>query len=91
MSGGYFDYVQFRLEDTKEKIESLIQNNHLEIHAEENYSEESIKIFKDAKLIIEKAILYIHEIDYFIEGDNSEESMIWNIKNGDEKWQQEAR
>ncbi len=97
MSGGYFDYVQFRLNDTVEKIDCLLINKcykndcDSEDCEKKHYSGESIKIFQDAKLIIEKAILYIHEIDYFIDGDTSEESMIENIKNGDKKWQQEAR
>ena len=74
MSGGYFEYNQYRLEVMAEEIESLIENNnkaHTNIYGEikeaHNLDSETIEKFKETAHNLRR-------IDWLLSSDDSEES-----------------
>ncbi len=66
MSGGAFNYVQYRLDDVIQKLSHQIE-------AEDNFSEETLRIFGEAIIAIAKARIFIQRIDWLLSGDDSEE------------------
>ena len=80
MSGGYFDYIQYRFDDVLEKINELIVNNNNENVDDfddkygRHYSPETIEKFEFAKNAIRNAQTYIQRIDWLVSCDDSEES-----------------
>ena len=67
MSGGHFDYQQHNISDVADSVEQLILNN-------EDYSEETIKEFKEGLNLLNKAAIYAQRIDWLVSGDDGEES-----------------
>lgn len=80
MSGGYFDYNQYRINDIVDQIEKLIQksNNKDEYHS---YSDKTIYEFKVGIELLKKAEIYAHRIDWLVSGDDSEEAFHKRLKN----------
>lgn len=86
MSGGKFDYIQFKLNEIAEEIENILKNQGKNKPEDEVYydgekcypvySEAVNDIFKQAIVAIKLASTYIHRVDYFLSGDDSEKSMI---------------
>jgi hypothetical protein len=71
MSGGTFDYGQFRIADIVNAIEDAVYNNET---AEHPYSEETIHLFKYGVKYLKAAQIYTHRIDWLLAGDDGEES-----------------
>lgn len=71
MSGGHFDYAQYRLSNIADLIEQAIDDNNLEWR---NYSEETLDRFREAIRYLNIAETYAHRIDWLLSGDESEES-----------------
>jgi len=95
MSGGHFQYNQRRIRDIHEKIqEGLDQQGkedakwyseeYFEKYPEERfeivYSESVQKIFKEGIEALKIAEIYAQRIDWFISGDDGEESLISRLK-----------
>lgn len=86
MSGGHFDYQQFRIGGISQAIEELIESNHdqtLNSWGEKigrNYSEETIAKFRQAVTVLLKAEAMAQRIDCLVSGAESEESFHrrWN-------------
>jgi hypothetical protein len=83
MSGGTFDYSQHRIRDIYETIESYIDlqgkkdewgDEHL------TFEPEVIKQLQDAIECLKKAYVYAHRVDWFLAGDDGEESFIERLK-----------
>lgn len=76
MSGGYFDYIQYRFEDIANEIEKLIATNDQknEWGGSRSYSEETLDKFREAALAARKAGAMAQRVDWLVEGDESEES-----------------
>jgi hypothetical protein len=76
MSGGYFDYIQFRFDDVLEQIQGLIDNNNVttDDRNARNYSPETIEKFEFAFNALNNAKIYLHRIDWLVSNDDSEES-----------------
>lgn len=75
MSGGYFDYNEFRLNDISREIESLIKNNdtpNKDGYARE-YANDILEKFAVTKLFLDAAADLVHHIDYLVEGDIGED------------------
>ena len=72
MSGGYFDYKQFHINDITEAIEEIIQNNGLDPRWD--FTPETISEFRTALEYLRCARVYAHRIDYLLCSDDSEES-----------------
>jgi hypothetical protein len=80
MSGGHFDYIQYKLEDISKEIENIIdenKSNELNEYGEKigkNFSEETIDEFVNAIVFLKLCEIYIHRIDYLLSGDDGEDS-----------------
>jgi hypothetical protein len=67
MSGGHFDYAQFKIEQIADRIEDLIWCNSL-------YSEETMDEFNKAIKALRIAYVYAQRVDWLISGDDGEET-----------------
>ena len=77
MSGGHFDYMQFKMKhECYEALEKLIQDN----QTTNEYTPEVIKEFKKGLEYLGLSILYLHRIDWLVSGDDGEESFFKNLK-----------
>ena len=80
MSGGHFDYNQYRITTIAETIDSLIWNNKSEEVNEwgdrigNDYSEETIAEFEKAVYYLNLAYTYAQRIDWLVSGDDGEET-----------------
>lgn len=70
MSGGTFDYGQFRISDIVNEIEDVVYNNDT---TEYPYNEETIALFKYGIKCLKVAQIYAHRIDWLLAGDDGEE------------------
>jgi hypothetical protein len=95
MSGGHFNYEQYRIQRIADEIERLIlSNNSDEINEYDypvglHYSKETIKEFEIGLDHFKKAIIYAQRIDWLVSCDDSEESFHIRLKNDleeDPKW-----
>ena len=77
MSGGYFDYYQYYIDQIAQEVESLIENKE---EAYEEYSEEVIREFRKGLKVIKKAFIYAQRIDWLVCADDSEESFLKYLK-----------
>ena len=76
MSGGHFDYQQYRLYDIAHMIDELIAGNNIPNtfgHAR-NYSAETIAKFKLAAETLRRASAMAGRVDWLVSGDDSEET-----------------
>lgn len=73
MSGGHFNYDQYRIAEIAEGVRELIDENG---SADEynSYSPETIAEFKKGLYYLEMAKLYAHRIDWLVSGDNGEDT-----------------
>ena len=73
MSGGHFDYKQFKIYDIADLIQDLIYNYH--------YTPETMGKFKIALITLRKAAVMANRIDYLVSGDDGEETFHERWKN----------
>lgn len=90
MSGGYFDYAQFRIGDIEKIIEEELYK--LENDAsddefdcdygflEDQYRDDVIKRFEEAIVTLKRARIYAHRIDWFLSGDDGPESFLKKLE-----------
>lgn len=80
MSGGHFEYQQYRIEDIARSIEELIESNDDESLTEwdtrrgEGYSAETIEKFKTTIDTLRKAAIMAQRVDWLVSGDDGEDS-----------------
>lgn len=75
MSGGYFDYAQYKLEDMADEIRNLITlNESPTFNKEEKFSAETVAKFLDADKALRIAAVMVQRIDWLVSGDDGEES-----------------
>jgi hypothetical protein len=77
MSGGHFDYNQYRIQDIIEKLESHLNG------AEpfyEDYSQETLDEFKKGLDILKKAYVYSQRIDWLLSADDGESNFHERLK-----------
>lgn len=80
MSGGHFEYQQYRIEDIAKSIEELIKSNDDESLNEwgyrrgRDYSAETIVKFKTAVDTLRKAAIMAQRVDWLVSGDDGENS-----------------
>lgn len=91
MSGGHFDYQQYRIEDIAVEIDELIKHNEdetLNSWGERRgrfYSQDTIAKFKEAVTTLRRAAQMAQRIDWLVSGDDGEESFHrrWKDEIGD--------
>ena len=79
MSGGHFDYNQYKIGWIADEIEMFIKNNDVEdvdtgIFIGLRYSPETLDEFKNAVHALKVAQVYAQRVDWLISGDDGEES-----------------
>lgn len=80
MSGGHFDYAQYRLNDIASSIDELIARNDDASMNEygdtrgAGYSNETIEKFKEASETLRRAEAMAQRVDWLVSGDDGEES-----------------
>lgn len=74
MSGGHFDYNQYRINDIIDGIERYIKKE------KDCLSNELLKEFNKGISILKQAYVYTKRIDWFISGDDGEESFHRHLK-----------
>ena len=93
MSGGYFEYNQYRMSTMIEELDVLISDNGSNCDGEDtneyccpyNYPPHIIKEFEAGLGLLKKAYVYIHRIDWLVSGDDGEESFIARLNEELEK------
>jgi hypothetical protein len=82
MSGGHFDYAQYRIEDIAKEIDKLIANNDnpeldsFKCPIGTFYPDNIIEKFKDARNTLRLAAAMAQRVDYLVSGDDGESSFI---------------
>jgi hypothetical protein len=96
MSGGAFEYNQYRIrmiwEEIQEELDKQGQEKETlfyekeyyekypEQRFEEVYREDVQQIFKDGIEALKKAEVYAQRIDWFLSGDDGEDSLVSRLK-----------
>ena len=82
MSGGHFDYDQYKILEIADAIERAIQKN--DVDDEDgycyNFSNETIQEFHAAVANLNIACAYAHRIDWLLSGDDNEETFHKRLK-----------
>jgi hypothetical protein len=86
MSGGHFDYQQYRLSDIADSIECVINANLDDANVNDvdewvqSYSKETIAEFKTAVDLLRRAQCYAQRIDWLVSGDDGENTFHERLK-----------
>lgn len=82
MSGGHFDYNQYRIAEIADEIQHLINSNGEENKwgNARNYPDEIISQFKTAIHYLRLAQIYAHRIDWLVSADDGEETFIERLR-----------
>lgn len=96
MSGGAFEYSQYKIRDIHEHIQNELDKQgqekevqfwekeyyekYPEQRFEEVYREDVQQIFKDGIEALKKAEIYAQRIDWFLSGDDGEDSLVSRLK-----------
>lgn len=82
MSGGHFNYDQYKLGMIADEIQLLIDNNHVknEWNQANNYSNETIAEFKKAVVLLRTAQVHAQRIDWLVSGDDGEDTFHERLK-----------
>lgn len=81
MSGGHYDYDQYKILNIKESIESaILHDNEETAEYKYNFSEKTLEEFKTAIKILDKAFIYAQRIDWLLSGDDGENTFHERLK-----------
>ena len=72
MSGGHFDYDQYKIGDIADSIEQLIFDNNE--NGQIKYTDQTIDEFCTAIRMLRRAQIYAQRIDWLVSCDDGEES-----------------
>ena len=68
MSGGHFDYLQYRIDDAANEIERK------QTWSGEDFTPETLEKFKQAAFTLRAAAIMLQRVDWFLSGDDGEDS-----------------
>jgi len=74
MSGGRFDYVQFRFGEIAESIRSTIANNESGDTVGQHLPPDIIAKFAETADVVERAAKMVTRVDWLLSGDDGEDS-----------------
>jgi len=84
MSGGHFDYDQYKISQIAESIRSIIDKNTMidDFSSDSSYhfSKKTIDEFKKAERILKEAYVYAQRIDWLISEDDGEKTFHERLK-----------
>ena len=81
MSGGMFEYNQYRINDMIDEIEKEMQNPSDYVEDKELF----ILTCKEAIKSLKIAFIFAHRLDWFLSGDDGEDSFYQRLKEDLEK------
>ena len=90
MSGGHFDYQQYRINDIATMVDELIASNDdkslndFGYERGRGYSAETIAKFKEASEVLKRAANMAQRIDWLVCGDDGEDSF-------HKRWEEECK
>lgn len=73
MSGGHFEYNQYRIGDIADSIEEAIREDW-------GFGPDTIAEFKNAVDLLRKAEIYVQRIDWLLSGDDGEDNFHERLK-----------
>lgn len=82
MSGGEFDYNQYTIGEIADRIQHMIDVNgrpdldEYGYRKYSNYSPAVIQRFRQAVHALRRAQIYAHRVDWFVSGDDGEDSFL---------------
>jgi hypothetical protein len=71
MSGGLFNYEQYKIQQIADDIEQNIVDNE-DVGWDYKYKDETIAEFKRAVEMLRRAYIYVQRIDWLVSADDSE-------------------
>ena len=82
MSGGHFNYDQYRIRAIIDTIQSTIDNNTRKDKwgFAYNLSEDTLMVFQQAIKVLKQAEIYTQRIDWLLSSDDSEETFHKRLK-----------
>jgi len=86
MSGGHFDYDQYRIGVIADEVEQLIDSNEDDSIGEWGekrgsfYRKEVIDEFKTGLGLLRRAAIYAQRIDWLVSGDDGEDSFLERLE-----------
>ena len=88
MSGGFFEYNQYKIYQIAEELEDVILKNGKKRVRRESwedeynyeYPPEVIAKFKEGLEFLKKAHIYAHRIDWLLSGDDGEETFLERLE-----------
>lgn len=86
MSGGHFNYEQYKISQIADDIDQLVRDNNNQERDEwgdtkgSNFSAETIDEFKKGIEILKQAYVYAQRIDWLISGDDGEDTFHEQLK-----------
>jgi hypothetical protein len=88
MSGGHFDYIQFRIPDEViNPLKDIILKKNDDEPYLQNFSPSVVQELKKGLDLIERANIYIQRIDWLVEGDDSEDAFLERLKEDLEQYE----
>ena len=83
MSGGYFGYAQYKIDQISDQISEVIRNND---RTEFPFSPATIQRFTEAIRALEIAFVYARRVDWLVSGDDDEESLRPSYSKNSPRW-----
>jgi hypothetical protein len=86
MSGGYFDYEQYRIAQIADQIDTEIENNDCQrVNAYgdklgRGYSTDVITRFREAVMALRVAQVYAQRVDWLLSDDDGEDSFLRRLE-----------
>lgn len=84
MSGGHFDYNQYRIDQIAEDIDTIIRKS---VNKEKDqwgygyeFSEETLSEFRTAYNKLKEVYVYVQRIDWLVSGDDGEKTFHERLK-----------
>jgi hypothetical protein len=68
MSGGHFDYQQYKINDIADEVQRIIEENPYE------YSQRTLDEFKQGLTVLRNASIYAQRMAWLLSGDDGEET-----------------
>ena len=81
MSGGYFDYQQWRMIDMADEIDQVIAKRGKIEWNKAGYTPETILQFEEASRLLKRAQVYVQRIDWLLSDDDGEDTFHERLKN----------
>ena len=86
MSGGYFEYEQYKINQIADQVEQLIRSNDDSTLNEwgdrrgRHYNVATIEAFKRGLRLLNEAAIYAQRIDWLVSGDDGENTFLERLE-----------